>query len=291
MGALVATPGSANANQAPQNLGTKAASLLPAAPVKPAFVVTVRRAIATTTTLTSSQNPSKKGHSITFTATVTATGTNILPTGTVVFRDGSKDIGTAELEGVAQAIYSISGMEEGTHNITAFYKGNPSFDPSTSQVLIQKLDPEEKKKKEEEKKDDVRDDEEENEPTTVRHHDDNLDEHRCRRFRNDEEDDQEGSLGSGSQQHSRAWEDLRRRCHRWWQHHNNDFTTLIDRGIRRHIEGHYDRGGGHREYWDSHRHRWMPEHREHHYEKPYHHKKHYHKHVVHKPVQHFAVTG
>jgi hypothetical protein len=294
MGALVATPGSANAMQAPQGLGTKAASLLPSAPVKPGFIVTVRRAIATTTTLTSSQNPARKGHSVTFTATVTATGTNILPTGTVVFRDGSKDIGTAQLEGVAQATYTTSSLEEGTRNITAFYQGNTSFDPSTSQVLIQKIDPEEKKKEEgkkEEKKDDDAREDEEREPTVV-HHDDNL-AHRCRHFKDDEgDDDDDNNIGSSHHSKGRDNDDLRRRCHRWWHRHDNDFTTLIDRGIRRHIEGHYDHGGGHREYWDSHRHRWMPEHQEHHhYQKPYHHKKHYKKHHMHKAVQHFAVTG
>ncbi|MEV7965027.1 Ig-like domain-containing protein [Sphaerisporangium sp. NPDC088356] len=293
MGALVATPGSASANQAPRDLGTKAASLLPAAPVKPGFAVTVRRAIATTITLTSSQNPAKKGHSVTFTATVTATGTNILPTGTVVFREGSKNIGTAQLEGVAQATYSTSSMDEGSHNITAFYQGNASFDPSTSQVLIEKVEDEkkkddEKKKKEEKKKDDVRDDDEtDDDDPGVTHH--NNMEHRCRHFRNDDEGDDDG--GSSSSR-DRTREDLRRRCHRYWHRHENDFTTLIDKGIRRHVEGHYDRGGGHREYWDNRHHRWVPEHEEHYYEKPSHHKKQHHHHHKHRPVvQHFAVTG
>ncbi|WP_405141393.1 Ig-like domain-containing protein [Sphaerisporangium sp. NBC_01403] len=303
MGALVAAPSSASANQAPQNLGTKAASLLPAAPVKPGFAVTVRRAIATTTTLTSSQNPAKKGHSVTFTATVTATGTNILPTGTVVFREGSKDLGTAQLEGVAQATYSTSSMDVGSHNITAFYQGNVSFDPSTSQVLIEKVDdPDAEKKKEEDKKkekekekkkDDVRDeddtDDDDDSVGTIRNN--NL-ENRCRHFRHDDDDEgaDEGT-GSSDRRNRERREDLRRRCHRFWHRHENDFTTLIDRGIRRHVEGHYDRGGGHREFWDSRHHRWVPEHKEHyHYEKPYHHhKKHYHKH---RPVvHHFAVTG
>ncbi|MEU8267169.1 Ig-like domain-containing protein [Sphaerisporangium sp. NPDC049002] len=275
MGALVAIPGSASANQAPQNLG-KAASLLPAAPVKTGFVVTVRRAIATTVTLTSSQNPAKKGNSVTFTATVTATGTNILPTGTVVFRDGSKDVGTAQLEGVAQATFSTSSLDVASHNVTAFYQGNASFDPSTSQVLIQKVE-------EIEKKEAKNDDDDDDDPAIVTHRDDNL-ERRCRHFRND---DEEGADEGGitTDQHSKAREDLRRRCHRFWHRQDNDFTTLIDRGIRRHVEGHYDRGGGHREFWDSRRHRWIPEHKEH-YRKPHKH------HKVHRPVvQHFAVTG
>ncbi|GAA3838795.1 hypothetical protein GCM10022226_71310 [Sphaerisporangium flaviroseum] len=302
MGALVATSGSASANQAPQNLGTKAASLLPAAPVKTGFIVTVRRAIATTTTLTSSQNPSKKGHSVTFTATVTATGTNILPTGTVVFRDGSKDLGTAQLEGVAQATFSTSGMEEGTRNITAFYQGNTSFDPSTSQVVIQKIDPKEEKKEEKKKEEEKKKDEEDksheddhgddNDKTVVHHHDDDNLEHRCRQFK-DHEDDEGDHHGSSGQHHGKAWEDLRRRCEKWWHKHDNDWQTIVDKGIRRHIEGHYDHGGGHREHWDSRRHRWVPEHKEeHHYEKPVHHqKKHYHKPKHKVVVKHFAVTG
>ena len=54
-----------------------------------------------TVALTSSQNPSVFGQSVTFTATVSATGGT--PTGTVTFLDGGTSIGTATLSaGVAK---------------------------------------------------------------------------------------------------------------------------------------------------------------------------------------------
>ncbi|MEU9884712.1 Ig-like domain-containing protein [Sphaerisporangium sp. NPDC051011] len=399
VGVLAATPGSAYAIQAPQ--GAKAASLLPSSPVKTGFVVTVRRQISTNTTLTSSQNPSSKGHSVTFTATVRATGTNIIPTGTVVFRDGSKELGSAPLEATGQAAYSTSSMDDGFHNITAFYQGNASFDPSTSPVLIQRVedrdewkkkkerDEEEKKKheewkkkaeeekkkhedwmkkhedekkkhedwmkkhedekkkheewkkkhededekkkhedwmkkeeeekkkhedwkkkhedekkkrddwkkKEEEKKKEHKswdkdkdddDEEEDDEPSGIRHHDHDDLEHVCRHFRHHHHDDDD--FGNSRRERHRR-DRIHRLCDRW--HRENNHVTLIDRGIRRHVEGFFDHGGGHRSHWDSRHHRWVPEHRHHeHYKhyKPYkkfHHKKH---HYV-KPVQHFAVTG
>ncbi|WP_181871082.1 Ig-like domain-containing protein [Sphaerisporangium album] len=278
--------------------------------MKTGFVVTVRRQIATTTALTSSQNPTKVGHSVTFTATVRATGSNIIPTGTIVFRDGSRELGSAALEGTGQATYSTSSLDEASHNITAFYQGNASFDPSTSPVLIQKIEAEKKdddKKKDEEKKkkkekeeqdkkekdDNWKDDDEEedDDPGVIRHHDhDDLD-HLCRHFRHDnfDEDDESGS----SRHHRRERSDrLRRLCAQW--HRENRHVTLVDKGIRRHVEGYYDHGGGHRSHWDSHHHRhgWVPGHRHEYHEhykphKKFHHKKH---HYV-KPVHHFAVTG
>ncbi|WP_248958023.1 Ig-like domain-containing protein [Sphaerisporangium perillae] len=326
MGALAAAPGSASAIAAPQDLGTKAASLLPAAPVKHGFAVTARVAITTTTTLTVSQNPARRGNPVTLTATVAGTGTNILPTGNVVFRDGTRDLGTVPLEGAGRATLTVL-LDEGTHNITATYVGNTSFATSTSSTAVRvdgddmkkeedkkkeewwhkkkeddwkKHQEEEKKKaepkkaKEVKKQDDVQDDENDDDGDDEKFTDHNRDDedlgHRCRRFKHNFEDDQDSSSGDNMNRQDR--DDLRRRCEKWWHHHNRDFTTLIDRGIRRHVEGFYDAGGGHHSnssHWDARRNRWVPEH-EHHYEKPHQVKKHYHK-PVHRPVQHFAVTG
>ncbi|GII61856.1 hypothetical protein Skr01_19410 [Sphaerisporangium krabiense] len=294
---LAATPGSAYAIQAPQ--GAKAASLLPSAPVKTGFVVTVRRQIATSATLTSSQNPSKKGHSVTFTATVRATGTHIIPTGTVIFRNGSRELGSGQLEATGQATLSTSSLDDGSHNITAFYQGNASFDPSTSPVLVQRVEEEKKddgkkdhekkdhekkedgKKKEEDKDDDqsTDDEDDDDEGFRDRHHDDF--DHICHRFhhRNHDNDGLDGSS-----RHHRRLHELRRLCDKW--HRRDDNVILIDKGIRRFIEGYSDQGGGHHSHWDSRHHRWVPEHREHY--KP---QKHYHKKQYHKPVHHFAVTG
>ena len=78
---------------------------------------------ATTTTVTSSQNPSIVGQSVTFTASVTSTGGT--PTvGTVQFMDGATPLGGAiALNGSGQASISTSGLTAGSHTITAQYSG------------------------------------------------------------------------------------------------------------------------------------------------------------------------
>ncbi|MFC4536076.1 Ig-like domain-containing protein [Sphaerisporangium dianthi] len=277
MGALAAAPASASAVTAPQDLGTKAASLLPAGPVKPGFTVTVRRAIATTTTLTSSRTTSRRGDAVTFTATVTATGTSILPTGKVVFKNGTVELGTVDLLTGGQATLTTTTLAEGTHAITAQYLGNTSFDPSGIATLVHRVESEKK----EAAKSDHDDEWDDQDDSKLSRHDDE-DERHCRRLK-----DAEDRHGISSHHTKEEWENLRRRCDKWW-HDENDKTILLDKGIRRHIEGWFDHGGGHREYWDSKRHRWVPMHR--HHEKPYHHKKHYKKERP-RPVHHFAVTG
>jgi hypothetical protein len=81
---------------------------------------------ATTTALSSSVNPSEFGQSVTFTATVTsAAGT---PTGTVQFKDGVANIGSAQnlnAGGVAQL--TTSALTAGLHTITADYSGDLNF--------------------------------------------------------------------------------------------------------------------------------------------------------------------
>jgi hypothetical protein len=66
----------------------------------------------TTTILTSSQNPSKVGLSVTFTATVTPefSGT---PTGNVTFKDGTKTLGTVTLSG-GTAKFTTSALTHGS---------------------------------------------------------------------------------------------------------------------------------------------------------------------------------
>ena len=93
---------------------------------------------ATTTTVTSSLNPSNKGQSVTFTATVVASapGTAV-PTGTVTFKDGTRTLGSSTLNSSGQATFSISNLNKGNHSITAVYGGSSNFLTSTSPVLTQ----------------------------------------------------------------------------------------------------------------------------------------------------------
>lgn len=89
--------------------------------------------------LAASPNPSQVGQSVTFTATVTASGP-FSPTGHVKFLDGSTGIGVATLSG-GVAVLSKSGLAAGTHPITAQYLGDAQSDPSTSPVVNQEVNP------------------------------------------------------------------------------------------------------------------------------------------------------
>lgn len=89
---------------------------------------------STTTSVSSSANPSRHGHSVTLTAIVTGTGA----TGTVIFKDGSTTIGSSTLSN-GTATYSTSTLSAGSHSITAVYGGDTNFAGSTSSPLTQKV--------------------------------------------------------------------------------------------------------------------------------------------------------
>lgn len=83
----------------------------------------------TRTTISSSQNPSVFGTSVTFTATVTAaSGT---PTGTVNFTSAGLNVGGAILTN-GQASITISGLPLGATSIMASYSGDTQFASSLS---------------------------------------------------------------------------------------------------------------------------------------------------------------
>jgi len=99
---------------------------------------------STSTTLASSQNPQDFGSPVTFTATVTTTGSHT-PSGTVTFKDGSTTLGTGTL-GVpdiiipsAQATFETSTLTSGDHSITAVYGGDSANAGSTSDMLTQTI--------------------------------------------------------------------------------------------------------------------------------------------------------
>jgi hypothetical protein len=79
---------------------------------------------ATTTTITSSQNPINQGQSVTFTATVTAAAG--MPTGTVQFRDGATNLGSQPLNGGSASV-TTSTLAAGLRTITADYSGDATF--------------------------------------------------------------------------------------------------------------------------------------------------------------------
>lgn len=85
---------------------------------------------STTIALTASGPASQAGDAVTFTAAVTAAGG--VPTGTVVFSDGEKILGSAALaEGRAQL--TLSTLPAGQHTLSATYGGDAGFRGSVSE--------------------------------------------------------------------------------------------------------------------------------------------------------------
>ncbi|MBV9494722.1 MAG: Ig-like domain repeat protein [Acidobacteria bacterium] len=100
---------------------------------------------ATTVALTSSQNPSSLGQSVTFTATVqppAGFSGSTLPSGLVTFFDGPTQLGTGTVtNGVAT--FTTSALTIGSHTIGASYGGDSNFNShSTSMTqLVDKAGP------------------------------------------------------------------------------------------------------------------------------------------------------
>lgn len=90
---------------------------------------------ASTSTLTSSSNPSRRAKQVRFTAKVTK-GT----TGLVTFKDGETTLGTGTIKnGTATYTTSASLLTVGNHAITAVYGGDDRYAASTSKSLTQQV--------------------------------------------------------------------------------------------------------------------------------------------------------
>jgi hypothetical protein len=90
----------------------------------------------TKTTLRSSLNPSTYGQKVTWTATVTPSG-SLIPTGKVQFRWGIYTIGSATLDSSGVATLTKSNLNAGAFPLTAVYMGDTANSGSTSAVLNQ----------------------------------------------------------------------------------------------------------------------------------------------------------
>jgi hypothetical protein len=99
------------------------------------FTQTVNKA-PTSTAISSSANPSTSGASVTFTATVTWSGTEI-PQGNVQFEDGTTVIATVALNAAGVATFTTTTLTVGTHSILAHYRGTASYASSNSALLSQ----------------------------------------------------------------------------------------------------------------------------------------------------------
>jgi predicted outer membrane repeat protein len=91
-----------------------------------------------TVTLTSSDNPSATGTSVTFTATVNELDPQtITPTGTVTFTVDSVNGSPVTLNGSGIATLTTSTLTAGSHTVTATYNGDARLLPSTSNTINQ----------------------------------------------------------------------------------------------------------------------------------------------------------
>jgi hypothetical protein len=91
----------------------------------------------TASTVSSSNNPSIIGQSVTFTATVTANSPGAgTPTGSVSFLDGTSVLASVPLNN-GSAAFSTSSLAVGSHPITVQYGSDADFTASTSSVLTQ----------------------------------------------------------------------------------------------------------------------------------------------------------
>ncbi len=107
--------------------------------------LTANGSAATTTTVSSSQNPSftaAPNNSVTFTAHVTqSAGGSDVTAGTLTFLEGDTTLqAAAALDGNGQATFTSSALSEGTHIITAQYNGSAGNFDASSGTVTQEVD-------------------------------------------------------------------------------------------------------------------------------------------------------
>jgi YVTN family beta-propeller protein len=92
---------------------------------------------STATALTATPNPADFGQSVLLKATVAPVAPGAgTPTGAVTFKDGSTSLTTVAMSNAA-AMFTISSLAAGTHNLTASYSGDANFSVSASALTEQ----------------------------------------------------------------------------------------------------------------------------------------------------------
>lgn len=91
----------------------------------------------TSTALTSSLNPANFGQTVMFTATVSAVGSAIKPTGSVTFTDGGTPIATVAVAANGTATFTSSTLAAGAHDIGAAFTGSNGWGNSVATDLSQ----------------------------------------------------------------------------------------------------------------------------------------------------------
>jgi len=91
---------------------------------------------ASTISLTSSNVTPYLGGSVTLTAQVSSTTIGV-PTGSVIFYDGTTALLTTAISSTGSASYSSSAFGAGAHSISAVYLGDTNFNGVTSAVMVE----------------------------------------------------------------------------------------------------------------------------------------------------------
>jgi hypothetical protein len=117
------------------------------ASTSPDFNHNVNHAATTVTITNATPSLSVIGQFVTFTVTVTSTVSGILPTGTVIIKDGAVTLGTStaltNVNGIATVEFTTAPgqLAVGAHTITAEYAGDDNFIGSTSPGFVRLIAP------------------------------------------------------------------------------------------------------------------------------------------------------
>jgi hypothetical protein len=98
------------------------------------YAQTVKQ-VATSTSLTTSMNPITNTTVLTLAANVQAIAG--APTGSVVFFDGSHHLGSSQIDGLGNAVLSVSSLSTGSHTLFATYGGDNNFASSQSSPFME----------------------------------------------------------------------------------------------------------------------------------------------------------
>jgi hypothetical protein len=100
--------------------------------------------IGTTVTLTPSTSASSFGQPVNFQVTVQSANSGV-PTGSVTLLDGQTVVGTANLNGTGNAMFTVSNLAIGQHTLTATYSGDNLYhdgiSPAVSLTVSQAVSP------------------------------------------------------------------------------------------------------------------------------------------------------
>jgi sugar lactone lactonase YvrE len=97
-------------------------------------VLTQQIVQVSTASFTSNNNPSNAGANVVFTVRISGSGSPV-PTGTVIFRDGSLTIGQSALDNTGGGSMQTALLTVGSHSLTATYSGDANYAVASAALL------------------------------------------------------------------------------------------------------------------------------------------------------------